>query len=101
AESAVAIWQQLIEAGHDQNHGAAVLRGVPATLGAQVRLRPAGWHAFNIARIEAGTPLYNIDFGPESLPAESGVLLGRVSFTKGRYFGQEVVARMQSRGHSK
>jgi tRNA-modifying protein YgfZ len=63
--------------------------------------RPAGWHAFNIARIEAGTPLYNIDFGPASLPHETGVIRSRVSFTKGCYLGQEVVARMESRGHSK
>jgi folate-binding protein YgfZ len=63
--------------------------------------RPAGWHAFNIARIEAGTPLYNIDFGPDSLPHETGVLHDRVSFKKGCYLGQEIVARMESRGHSK
>jgi len=63
--------------------------------------RPIGWHAFNIARIEAGTPLYNIDFGPSSTPAETGVLEKRVSFTKGCYLGQEIVARMHARGHSK
>ncbi|MCC6660129.1 MAG: aminomethyl transferase family protein [Phycisphaerales bacterium] len=63
--------------------------------------RPVGWHAFNIARIEAGTPLYNIDFGVDSLPHESGVLRTRVSFKKGCYLGQEIVARMESRGHSK
>lgn len=68
---------------------------------ARVRLRPAGWHAWNMARIEAGTPLYNIDFGPESLPGETGVLADRVSFTKGCYLGQEVVARMHARGHPK
>lgn len=63
--------------------------------------RPIGWHAFNIARIEGGTPLYNIDFGPNSLPHETGVLYDRVDFRKGCYLGQEVVARMESRGHSK
>lgn len=61
----------------------------------------AGWHAFNIARIEAGWPLYYIDFGPDSLPAETGVLEDRVSFKKGCYLGQEVVARMHSLGHPK
>ena len=68
---------------------------------ARARVRPAGWHAFNIARIEAGTPLYPIDFGPENLPHETGVLYDRVSFKKGCYLGQEIVARMESRGHSK
>ena len=68
----------------------------------RVRLRPAGWHAFNIARIEAGTPLYNLDFGPESIPNETGELLNRrVSFTKGCYLGQEVVARLHSLGKPK
>ncbi|MFM9995569.1 MAG: YgfZ/GcvT domain-containing protein [Phycisphaerales bacterium] len=67
----------------------------------ELRLRPAGWRAYNIARIEAGTPIYNIDFGPDSLPHETGVHRDRVSFTKGCYLGQEVVARMESRGHSK
>jgi folate-binding protein YgfZ len=65
------------------------------------RLRRCGWFAWNIARIEGGTPVYNIDFGPESLPAETGVLHDRVSFTKGCYLGQEIVARMHARGHSK
>jgi folate-binding protein YgfZ len=95
------VYTQLIQQGHDPNHGAAALRESGGSLQDQVRLRPAGWHAYNIARIEAGTPLYNIDFGPNSLPAETGVLDDRVSFKKGCYLGQEVVARMHSRGHSK
>lgn len=63
--------------------------------------RPAGWFATNTARIEAGTPYFRIDFGPTNLPAESGVLTERVSFTKGCYPGQEVVARMQHLGKPK
>jgi folate-binding protein YgfZ len=63
--------------------------------------RPVGWHAFNIARIEAGTPLFNIDFGPTNLPHETGILYDRVSFTKGCYVGQEVVARMENLGKPK
>jgi folate-binding protein YgfZ len=63
--------------------------------------RPAGWFAVNTARIEAGSPLFRIDFGPNNLPHESGVLDSRVSFTKGCYPGQEVVARMQHLGKPK
>ena len=63
------------------------------------RFKPIGWGAFNIARIEAGRPMFNIDFGPDSLPHETGVLDEAVSFTKGCYRGQEIVARMQSLGH--
>jgi len=64
-------------------------------------VRPIGWHAYNIARIEAGTPLFNIDFDTTSLPHETGILRDRVSFTKGCYLGQEVVARMESLGKPK
>ena len=60
-----------------------------------------GWEAFNTARIEAGTPLFHIDFGPDSLPGETGLLTHCVSFTKGCYLGQEIVARMQNLGHPK
>lgn len=63
--------------------------------------RPAGWYAYNIARIEAGTPLFHVDFGPDNLPHESGVLQSRVSFKKGCYLGQEVVARLESLGKPK
>lgn len=63
--------------------------------------RPAGWFAVNTARIEAGTPAFRIDFGPNNLPHETGVLDARVSFTKGCYPGQEVVARMQNLGKPK
>ena len=65
------------------------------------RVRPIGWLAFNVARIEAGTPLFNVDFGSDALPHESGVLHRRVSFKKGCYLGQEVVARMESLGKPK
>jgi folate-binding protein YgfZ len=82
------------------NAGFARAENSPGLKG-RVRLRLAGWHAFNIARIEAGTPLYNLDFAGDSLPAESGVLDSRVSFKKGCYLGQEVVARMHALGHPK
>lgn len=84
--------------GHENEHHGG---GQTGALAAEVRLRAAGWHAWNIARIEAGTPVYNIDFGPESLPAETGAMDTRVSLTKGCYLGQEIVARMHSRGQAK
>ena len=63
--------------------------------------RGVGWLAYNTARIEAGAPLYHIDFGPDSLPHETGVLDETVSFTKGCYLGQEIVARMHNLGHAR
>jgi len=75
------------------------LLGADETVGqGRRRVRPIGWWAYNVARIEAGTPLMNIDFGVTNLPHETGVLDRRVSFTKGCFLGQEVVARMESRG---
>lgn len=103
AADAARVYQHLVESGSDPNQGTPEALTDPSshTPGSRVKLRQAGWHAYNIARIEAGTPLYNIDFGPTSLPAETGVLLDRVSFTKGCYLGQEIVARMHARGHPK
>ena len=66
---------------------------------AESRARPLGWLAFNMARIEAGTPLYHIDFGPDSLPGEARIDMDVVSGTKGCYRGQETVATMRDRGH--
>lgn len=62
-------------------------------------LRPVGWAAFNAARIEAGRPLFGVDFDESTLPHETGpaVLNRAVSFTKGCYPGQEIVARMHAR----
>lgn len=61
-------------------------------------LRPAGWAVFNACRIEAGRPIIGIDFDDSVLPAETGLLARAVSFTKGCYLGQEIVARMHARG---
>ncbi|MGC9259741.1 MAG: YgfZ/GcvT domain-containing protein [Phycisphaerae bacterium] len=59
------------------------------------KLRPIGWSAYNIARIEAGTPLFDIDITNENLPMETAHWYPRaVHFSKGCYPGQEVVARM-------
>ncbi len=84
------------------------------------RLRPIGWAAFNAARVEAGRPVFGIDFdgapiasaypakqqrdqaessdtSPGVLPAETGQLARAVSLSK-CYIGQEIVARMHARG---
>jgi folate-binding protein YgfZ len=87
-DGAEAVWEAVVGADGAAGEG-------------RQRVRPIGWHAFNIARIEAGTPIYNIDFGPNNLPHETGVVDDRVSFTKGCYLGQEVVARIQNLGRPK
>ena len=64
----------------------------------ELKAKRTGWMALNAARIEAGHPIFNLDFGNTNLPVESGIIEQRVSFTKGCYLGQEVVARMHARG---
>jgi folate-binding protein YgfZ len=61
------------------------------------QLRPAGWAAFNATRVEGGRPIFGIDFDDTILPHETGQISRAVSFTKGCYLGQEIVARMQAR----
>lgn len=53
--------------------------------------------ALEILRIEAGTPRYGAELGPDVLPAEVG-LEAAIAFAKGCYTGQEIVARVASRG---
>ena len=60
-------------------------------------IRPVGWAAFNASRIEAGRPIFGIDFDDSVLPAETGQFNRAVSVTKGCYLGQEIVARMYAR----
>ena len=59
----------------------------------------SGNHAYETARVEAGTPRFGPDITPDNFPAEAGILERAVSFSKGCYPGQETVARMHYRGH--
>jgi folate-binding protein YgfZ len=70
---------------------------VSALLEASPELVEAGAEALEILRIEAGVPALGPELDEEVLPAEAR-LEGAVSTTKGCYTGQEVVARMASRG---
>ncbi len=63
--------------------------------------RGIGWLAYNTARIEAGSSIYHVDYGPDTLPHEAALIEQTVSFTKGCYPGQEIVARMENLGHPK
>ena len=60
---------------------------------------PAGADAFEMARIEAGTPLYARDISDKNLPQEVNRDALAISFTKGCYLGQETVARIDALGH--
>jgi len=54
--------------------------------------------AYEVARIEAGVPVMGHELDETTIPAEAGVVDRSVSFTKGCYTGQELVARIDSRG---
>jgi folate-binding protein YgfZ len=62
--------------------------------------RPVGLAAADIARVEAGRPEWGIDMDDTTIPQEANFDdLHAISYTKGCYTGQEVVARLHFRGH--
>ncbi|MBV8387441.1 MAG: folate-binding protein YgfZ [Acidimicrobiia bacterium] len=54
--------------------------------------------AYEAVRIEAGVPVMGREIDENTIPNETGVVDRAVSFTKGCYTGQELVARIDSRG---
>ncbi len=79
AAGAESLWRALLEAG--EPHG----------------IRPAGLAAGELLRIEAGVPGPAGELHEGYIPLEAG-LWSDVSFTKGCYTGQEIIARLESRG---
>jgi tRNA-modifying protein YgfZ len=61
-----------------------------------VGVAPIGEETYQVLRIEAGRPEFGHELGDEYIPLEAG-LWAEVSFTKGCYTGQEIIARMESR----
>lgn len=52
-----------------------------------------------MARVEAGYPLYGQDITEDNLPQEVQRDAQAISFTKGCYLGQETIARLDALGH--
>jgi tRNA-modifying protein YgfZ len=72
------------------------LRDRAVALGARV----AGSAAVEAARVESGRPLWGLDMDDSTLPQEANLEAhDAISYTKGCYTGQEVVARLHFRGH--
>lgn len=69
------------------------IAGLPTALG----LGPLADADAEVLRIEAFLPCYGIDVSDRNFPAEAR-LEGAVSYTKGCFIGQEIVARIRSRG---
>jgi tRNA-modifying protein YgfZ len=60
---------------------------------------PAGLTAYEAARVRAGVPRQGLDIDEKTIPQEAFLELDAVSFTKGCFLGQELVCRIDSRGH--
>ena len=60
--------------------------------------RAVGLEALDVLRIEAGLPLLGCDMTEDTIPIEAN-LFDAISYTKGCYIGQEVIARIDARGH--
>ena len=82
ADRAAELFQRLLEAGR------------PADLA------PVGLAALEIRRVELGVPRFGRDFGADHFPQETGLEERAVSYTKGCYLGQEVIARIHYRGQA-
>jgi aminomethyltransferase len=75
-----AVWKALTEAGASQG------------------LKPLGFQALELLRVEAGVPRYGQDMVDTTIPLEAN-LTSAISYNKGCYIGQEVIARATFRGH--
>ncbi|MFQ5860615.1 MAG: aminomethyltransferase family protein [Dehalococcoidia bacterium] len=77
AEEAERLFRHLLEAGEP------------------LGLRPVGMVALELLRLRRGWPVHGKELGEAYNPLEAG-LKGAISFTKGCYIGQEVVARLDT-----
>lgn len=68
-------------------------------VGGESKLLPVGYEAAESLRIEAGLPRYSRDLTEENIPLEIEEQ-DMISFTKGCYVGQEVVARLKFLGQA-
>jgi glycine cleavage system T protein len=66
--------------------------------GEEFHLKQVGLDAMETLRIEAAIPRYGVDIDENTIPIEAG-LWHALSFEKGCYVGQEVIARIKWRGH--
>jgi folate-binding protein YgfZ len=91
---ATGAYRLLIPSGHLEQ-----VAGELMALGSDMSFVEAGPEALEILRIEAGTPRFGAELDETVLPGEAR-LERAISLTKGCYIGQEVVARMASRGRT-
>jgi folate-binding protein YgfZ len=76
--------------------GVDLLGEAPVVPGA---VRPCSAAAWESVRVEAGIPVMGAELDERTIAAEADLLDRAVSFTKGCYTGQELVARLDARGN--
>jgi folate-binding protein YgfZ len=86
------------EDGFDIFAGAGVAQPLWDAL-AGAGARPAGYDALEVLRVEAGVPRYGLDASDANVVLEVVDEAEAVSYTKGCYAGQEIIARIHWRGH--
>lgn len=59
-----------------------------------------GEMAEEVLRIEAGIPKYGVDMDERTIPLEANLEATHISYAKGCYVGQEIIARIHARGHT-
>ncbi|MDB6067270.1 MAG: Folate-binding protein YgfZ [Pedosphaera sp.] len=64
----------------------------------QVGGSACGWRALEMSRIEAGIPRFGVDMDEHNLASETGIESRAISYSKGCYIGQEVIARIRTYG---
>jgi len=76
---------------------AALERALARLTGGDVAVVDLAGTDAELLRVEDGEPRFGTDYGEEAFPQETGDELA-ISYTKGCYLGQEVVARIHYRG---
>lgn len=114
ARSVIASTGHAVPMGNRWVSGEVIVGAVPFARGGPDRLVTVGLDVAHLAaagarvvtaahleplRIERGEPRVGQDVGDSTIPQEMGDVEHAVSFTKGCYLGQELVARIDSRGH--
>ena len=58
----------------------------------------AGWQATEVSRVEAGIPRFGSEMDQDTLPPEANIQDRAISYSKGCYIGQEIIARIRTYG---
>jgi folate-binding protein YgfZ len=95
---------RMVAADHTGSGGLDLYAGAESIAALQDALKAleipeVGMETAELLRVEAGLPRYGADMD-ESVLAPEANLTSHISLTKGCYVGQEIVARIDARGHT-